>query len=356
MSKFVYSLLACGGFILPALSSHGRGPGVEVTTTDSLVHLGSIDSFDTTEEGITAGRLLLDAIRTGNTQLADQAAGIYRELVPKENFGGEYTALQWVCEYLSADQVDKDAMTQDPMAREFQSFLGENDYELLQEFLVRKYRLEKIGDENSFEAVRRETFLQDYVLFNNPRRESWEHSSRFLKALNIRPGMSLADVGCGPGYFTVKFSQLVGSQGKVFASDINETHTKYLDDLTKRLGLKNVSVARPDFDNICLDEKVDLIWLCSFYHIMYVLASEAELDSFIGSVKKALKPSGRLVVVDNALVQDRKLPYHGPYVAKELIIDQLAYYGWNLVECHQFIPQRYMLVFEQETPQQAAAL
>jgi hypothetical protein len=44
------------------------------------------------------------------------------------------------------------------------------------------------------------------------------------------------------------------------------------------------------------------------------------------------------------------LPYHGPYVAKELLIAQMLNYGFDLVEEHQFVPQRYLLVLRNAPP------
>ena len=345
------ALLLCGVLLPLTCSAQDKPatqPEVVVTSPDSLVHLGSIDSFDTTEEGIKAGKLLLKSLETGDPAPALEAAAIYKELIPKENFGGEYSALQWFCDLLKASPQEKETMLKDPLAKEFYAFLGDNKYELLKEFLSRKYRLEKFGDENTFDAVRRESFLQDYVLFNNPRRESWERTTEMLEALKIAPGQTIADVGCGPGYFTFKFLDRVGEKGKIVAVDINETHVKYLDDYLQKRGIKNVSVAKSELDDIGVKEKVDMVWLCSLYHIMYVLASEKELDGFIGSIKRSLKPGGRFVIVDNALVKDKTLPYHGPFIAKELIIGQLAHYGFKLQETFQVIPQRYMLVFTDE--------
>lgn len=299
----------------------------------------------------------MEALKEGNKQSAKKASDMYAQLIPKENFGGEYTALQWFCDYLTSSDAEQKSMLSEPMAAEFFAFLGGNDYELLREFISRKYRLEQFGDERTFEGVRREAFLQDYVLFNNPRRETWEQSSKLIEALSIKPGSTVVDVGCGPGYYTMLFAKEVEKGGKVHAIDMNEVHTTYLSDLVKRLNIKNVEVTRSSLESIgSLKSAADIVWACSLYHIMYVLASESEMDSFIASIKQTLKPAGRFVVVDNALVEDKTLPYHGPWIAKELVIDQLARYGFKLVSHHQFIPQRYMLVFEQETPQQATAL
>lgn len=345
-------MLAAAALLPSLLQGAEPQQGVWVDSAASLVHLGSIDSFDTTEGGIAAAKLLMEAVQTGNKQAAAKASSMYEGMIPHENFGGEYTALQWFCDYLTTDEARQKEMLADPMAAEFFAFIGGNNYELLQEFLRRKYRLEKIGDETTFQGVRREAFLQDYVLFNNPRRESWEQSSKFIEALKLQPGNTVVDVGSGPGYYSVLFGRKVGPGGRVYALDMNEVHTTYLTDLVGRLGLNNITVSRSALDSIgALKSSADVVWACSLYHIMYVLATEAEMDGFIDSIKKTLKPDGRFVVVDNALVTDANLPYHGPYIAKELVTAQLEHYGFELAETHQFIPQRYMLVFRmKKTP------
>jgi hypothetical protein len=79
---------------------------------------------------------------------------------------------------------------------------------------------------------------------------------------------------------------------------------------------------------------------------MYAMATQPERDSFVSSIKEALTDDGTLYLVDNGLVPPGVLPYHGPYVAKELIIGQMLNYGFDLVEQHQYIPQRYLLTFK----------
>jgi SAM-dependent methyltransferase len=95
-------------------------------------------------------------------------------------------------------------------------------------------------------------------------------------------------------------------------------------------------------------DPVDMAFLCSLYHIIYATSSEKVMDAFIKSIRDVLKPDGSLVIIDNALVEDQELPYHGPYIAKELIITQMKHYGFRLAETHQFIPQRYVLIFKPE--------
>ncbi|HYZ64304.1 MAG TPA: hypothetical protein VE650_17780, partial [Acetobacteraceae bacterium] len=75
---------------------------------------------------------------------------------------------------------------------------------------------------------------------------------------------------------------------------------------------------------------------------------------FVHSVKDAIGPNGTLFLADNGLVPPGVLPYHGPYVAKELLIAQMLNYGFELIAEHQFIPQRYLLVLR-NAPRTAVA-
>jgi len=315
-------------------------------SSTSRLHLGSIDSFDKTPGGIQAARCLLEALEKGRTEAAREALDIYARITPKENFGGEYTALAYFCEYLVADPATRAKMLEDRYVASFFHFFADNDFATLREYLKRKYKIAQIGDEGTPKANRRAGFLEDFILFNNPRRERWEKSSRMIAALALKPGDTVADVGCGPGYFTFKFAELVGPQGRVYAIDTNELHNQYVTALAKKLNFTNIQSVKGRFDGIQVDAKVDCAFMCSLYHIIYATSSESQKDAFIGSIKRALKKDGRFVVVDNGMVENLTLPYHGPYIARELIIGQLRHYGFRLVATHQFIPQRYMLVFQ----------
>ncbi|MBK1722212.1 class I SAM-dependent methyltransferase [Thiocystis violacea] len=339
----------------PVYSVPEGTPAIQVRGPDSVVHIGSLDSFDITPSGIAAAKLLLKALTDSDVESARAAANLYAATIPAENFGGEYTALQWVAEYVSGTEEERQALTKDPLAAEFLAYLGADDYQRLKGYLTRKYKLdapdltvEEATDEKNREIgiVRRQA-LEDFILFNNPRREFWEKSSRIMELLPLRPGDTVVDLGSGPGYFSFKFSDRVGPKGVVYSMDTKQTHIDYLTEIAKKWGVENIraSVSSTDGFEISEPGSADVVFMCSLYHIIYAVSSQSERDGMIASIIKALKPGGRFVVVDNGPVDQGKLPYHGPYIRQELIRAQLEAYGFKYESSEQIIPQRYLMVF-----------
>jgi ubiquinone/menaquinone biosynthesis C-methylase UbiE len=356
MSSLRYSSLfiiwaGCSVSLLSAAEDSNNSPKppetAEITSKVSLVHLGSIDTFTITEQGTLAGRFLLSALDSKDLSNAKKAKEIYETIIPTEHYGGEYTALEWFCDYLLGNDESRKQQLADRYHQSFFDFFGANDFATLKEYLTRKYKLKKLADSGTEAGRDRIAFLEDSILFNNPRREEWEKTSKIIDALKIQPGTTIADVGCGPGYYTFKFSELVGPSGKVFGIDTVEEHLKYVKSVSTKFDIKNVETIKDRQDSAGIPaNSSDMVFMCSLYHIIYTTSTEEVKDRFVNSMKAALKPDGRLVIVDNAVVTQGTLPYHGPHIAKELIIGQLYYYGFDLVEQYQFIPQRYVLVFK----------
>jgi ubiquinone/menaquinone biosynthesis C-methylase UbiE len=265
--------------------------------------------------------------------------------------------LEWFCDYLLGNEDSRKQQLADRYHKSFFEFFSANDFATLKEYLTRKYKLKKLADSGTEAGRDRIAFLEDFILFNNPRREEWEKTSKIIEALKIQPGTTIADVGCGPGYYTFKFSELVGPGGKVLGIDTVQEHLNYIKGLCTKFGIKNIETIKDREDSAGIPaNSVDMIFMCSLYHIIYTTLIEEVKDRFIDSLKAALKPDGRLVIVDNAVVTQGTLPYHGPHIAKELIIGQLYYYGFDLTEQYQFIPQRYVLVFKKRAGEEAKAV
>lgn len=320
---------------------------IKISDRQSLIHLGSLDSFDITEGGKKAARLILEYLKDGKESKLHKAIEVYEKIIPNENFGGEYTSLEWLCKYFLADNENKAEQTSLPMVKSFCRMWCENDYDNLKTYLNYKYHIKEYGDGDNTELKARMRFLEDYILFNNPDRERWETTRENIEKFGLEKGMRIADVGCGPGYYTFRFSDIVGETGKVYAIETNPRHLECLNKYVSDNNISNVEVVKSSFEGIGLppEVRVDMVYICSLYHNVYAAFTDAERDSFMNSIRRALD-GGKLIIVDNDLVEDSELPYHGPYVNKDLIISQLYYYGFKLSGTFQFTPQRYVLIFD----------
>lgn len=320
---------------------------IKIDSRKSLVHMGSVDSTALTEEGTKAAKLALDFLENKNVESAQSAMKIYDDIIPKENYGGDYTAMQWLITCALSSETERAKMMTDKTFESFYEFFADDDFGQLKEYLKRKYKLGNLQDKDPGDGIKRRAFLEDFILFNNPRREEWEKTSKMVEAIGLKPGTRIADIGSGPGYFTIKFARLVGDKGKVFAIDTVKEHLDYVSATAAKNGLSNIQTVQTSDHSIGMGEvKVDVAWMCSLYHIVYVTFNEKAKDEFVESIKKVLNPGGVLYVVDNGLVPDGVLPYHAPYIDKNLLIGQLEYYGFKFEKEYQFIPQRYILKFK----------
>ncbi len=332
---------------------------IVVKDSKSLIHIGSLDSYDTTPKGILGAKMVVNILTTKNMRDAKDAVIYYNTLIPNENFGGEYTALQWFCKYISSPRSLQKAMLKDQLIKSYYEYLSAGNYKLLKNYILYKYKLidrSKIdikkdindGDDASKEIGKTQrAFIEDFILFNNPQRETWEKSSEILTHLPFKSGDKIVDLGSGSGYYSYKFSNIVGNTGKVYAIDTKSGHLDFINSFTKQNSITNISTVKVGEDQgYRIPEKADYVFTCSLYHIVYGVFSHNEREIFINSILNSLKEDGKLIIVDNSPVNDTTLPYHGPYITKELIISQLSHYGFELSEYYQTIPQRYVLIFK----------
>src|ERR1700726_2205920 len=134
---FLFSI-ACSASPLFAADETGNAQKpaentAEITSKVSLVHLGSIDTFTITEQGTLAGRFLLSALDSKALSYAKKAKEIYETIIPTEHYGGEYTALEWFCDYLLGSDNDRQTQLTDRFHHSFFDFFAGNDYANLKE-------------------------------------------------------------------------------------------------------------------------------------------------------------------------------------------------------------------------------
>lgn len=137
----------------------------------------------------------------------------------------------------------------------------------------------------------------------------------------IGAGTTVADIGAGEGYYTVRLAERVGAKGRVLAEDIDPGAIKRLGERVVRERLDNVSIKTGTPDDPRLpDNSFDRIFLVHMYHEV------GEPYAFLWRLRPALRPGGQVIVVD----ADRPTDQHG--MPPELLFCEFQAVGFRLVE------------------------
>lgn len=172
-------------------------------------------------------------------------------------------------------------------------------------------------------------------------REKEEHCRTLIKALKLKSGDTVCDMGCGNGYYTLKMAKLVGKTGRILAVDIQPEMLHLLELRCKEYGVGNVepvqgTVADPKLP----DAEVDLILLVDVYHEF------SYPEQMLRAMRKALKPHGRLALVEFRL-EDPSVPIKLEHkMSKEQIMKEIPPSGFKLVEEFEKLPWQHVMFFE----------
>src|SRR5690606_33262322 len=152
-------------------------------------------------------------------------------------------------------------------------------------------------------------------------RDDRREAETVMDLAGVRLGMSVADIGAGEGYYTVRLASRVGGNGRVLAQDIDDAALKRLGARVERERLDNVSIKLGAPDDPRLPENsFDRIFLVHMYHEV------EEPYAFLWRMHPALRSGGQVIVVD----VDRPTDQHG--IDPRLLFCEFASVGFRLVE------------------------
>jgi predicted methyltransferase len=174
--------------------------------------------------------------------------------------------------------------------------------------------------------------------FDDPARDAWQKPADVVRLLDVREGMTVADIGAGTGYFEPYLAKAVGTTGTVLALDVEQTLVDYMQQRMTREGLSQVRAAKIPFDSPELpDGKVDRILIVdTWHHIGFREAYSAKLA-------KALGPEGRLAIVDFTL-EATDGPPREHRITPEKVIAELAEGGLVGEIAAEDLPQQYVVL------------
>lgn len=171
-------------------------------------------------------------------------------------------------------------------------------------------------------------------------REAEERPSRAVAALQLRPGMVVADFGAGSGYYTERLAKAVGPTGRVLAVDLQPEMLEMIGRRAARLGLRNIELVRSTEDDPRLPAgTVDLVLMVDVYHEL------AAPQRVLRAMKTALSPNGRIAILEFRK-EDPTVPIreeHKMSVAQA--VQEFGAEGYTLARRVDSLPWQHLLFF-----------
>lgn len=182
-------------------------------------------------------------------------------------------------------------------------------------------------------------------VFERDGREVWDRRDDIIRHLRLRPGLIVADIGSGTGFFTVLMAREVGESGRVYAVDIASKFVEAGVQRAKDRGMANVVGVVNDQHSVHLQAgSIDLVFISDTYHHFEYPRS------ILRSIHDALKPGGELVVIDFKRIPGTSNRWVLDHVraGEPEVSAEIEATGFELTERLEFMQTQYFVRFRKK--------
>ena len=180
----------------------------------------------------------------------------------------------------------------------------------------------------------------DLGLLDAPDRDLWQRPAEIMDAMGIADGSVVADIGAGSGWFTIRLARRVGPQGIVYAEDVQPEMISAISRRVQREGFSNVRpVLGLGSDPKLPARTLDAVLMVDAYHEV------EDRVTMLRNLAKALKPQGRLGIVDFRLDGTGPGPSIEERVSPDVVVKDAAQAGLKLIRQEPFLQYQYFLIF-----------
>ena len=172
-------------------------------------------------------------------------------------------------------------------------------------------------------------------------REEEEKTSEMIRELQLKPGLSVADIGSGNGYHTLMMAEIIGEKGQAYAVDIQPEMLTMLKERAEKAGVKNIKLIENRFWDADLPEKsVDFVLMADVYHEF------SHPEQMLSSIKKSLKEDGVVCLLEFKS-EDPKVPIKPEHkMSKAQVIKEMSSNGFVLSRSYDKLPWQHLLFFK----------
>jgi cyclopropane fatty-acyl-phospholipid synthase-like methyltransferase len=193
------------------------------------------------------------------------------------------------------------------------------------------------GQASTAQRKTSEPYTGDLSIFESSGRDERLQINRVMDVLGIAAGTTVADIGAGSGWFTVRAAKRVGDAGVVYAVDINPEAIQYISDRLQKEKIDNVKTILSQADDPKLPANtIDSVLMLKTYHEV------AKPVTLLQNLRTALRSGAKLGIIDrNGNGED-----HG--VGREVVVREAIQAGYRLLESYDFVKgdkMDYFLVF-----------
>ena len=171
-------------------------------------------------------------------------------------------------------------------------------------------------------------------------REQEERCSLMLANLGVKKGMTICDMGCGNGFYTLQFAKMVGEAGHIYGVDIQPEMLKMLNDRADEQGVRNITPVLGTFVDPRLPKgKFDMIFCADVYHEF------SYPEQMLEAMREALAPKGQLVLLEFR-GEDPNVPIKPEHkMTKAQVLKELRPNGFKLDKQYEKLPWQHLLFF-----------
>ena len=182
--------------------------------------------------------------------------------------------------------------------------------------------------------------VQGAAWLDRREREDEENPDLAMRLIRVQRGSTVADLGAGSGYFTTRLARAVGATGKVYAVDIQQGMLDLLQKAVSRERLSNVVPVLGALNDPKLPaESLDLVLMVDVYHEF------SEPQTMLQHIKRALKPGGRLVLLEYR-AEDPDVPILPEHkMTKAQVKLELEHEGFRQQRVYDDLPRQHLIIF-----------
>lgn len=172
-------------------------------------------------------------------------------------------------------------------------------------------------------------------------RQREEGTRLFLDTLDVEPGSTIGDIGCGNGYYTLPLANMTGPEGLVYGVDIQQEMLDMLETRAKEAEIANIKPTRGTIVDPKLPEaSIDLIILVDVYHEF------SHPEQMLEAIRTSLKPEGRIVILEFR-AEDPRVPIKPLHkMSKQQVRKEFEANGFELTDEFEGLPWQHMMTFK----------